>query len=94
MEKRVVQTVAWQQRFDTVSSVKIICAWCNAKMGGRGTELSHGICRTCFVLMLQPQFSFMEVIALLAQEETQTGRGGTRRLHPPGRQQQPFLSLF
>ena len=74
--------------------MKIVCAWCNARIGGRGTELSHGICRKCFFLMLQPQFSFMEEIALLAPEDSEPRRPGARRLHTPGPQQQPFLSLF
>jgi len=74
--------------------MKIVCAWCNEKIGGRGTELSHGICRKCFVLMLQPQFSFMEEMVLLTQEDTQTRRAGVRRLRLAGPQQQPFLSLF
>ena len=74
--------------------MKIVCAWCNAKIGGRGTQLSHGICRKCFVLMLQPQFSFMEEITWPTLGETPTRRVGARRLSAPGAQQQPFLSLF
>jgi hypothetical protein len=40
--------------------MKVICAWCNARIGGQGPDLTHGICKRCFREMMQPQFEFME----------------------------------
>ncbi len=42
--------------------MKIICAWCNRVIGGRGSDLSHGICKRCFDDLLQAQFDFMTVL--------------------------------
>jgi hypothetical protein len=39
--------------------MKILCAWCNKVIGGRGAAVSHGICRSCFQDVFQDQFTFM-----------------------------------
>ena len=43
--------------------MKVICAWCNARIEGSGSLLSHGICRKCHRQIMQPQFDFMENLA-------------------------------
>jgi hypothetical protein len=40
--------------------MKVICAWCNARIGGQGPDLTHGICKRCYREMMQPKFDFME----------------------------------
>ncbi len=40
--------------------MKVVCAWCNKKIGGKGTLLSHGICNKCLAQVKQPLFDFME----------------------------------
>lgn len=42
--------------------MKIVCAWCNKKIGGKGTLLSHGICNKCLAQIKQPQLDFMETL--------------------------------
>jgi len=45
-------------------NMKIVCAWCNKKIGGKGTSLSHGICNKCLAQLKQPQFGFMQTLAV------------------------------
>ena len=45
-------------------NMKIVCAWCNKKIGGKGTSLSHGICNKCLTQLKQPQFGFMRTLAV------------------------------
>ena len=42
----------------------MVCAWCNRKMGGKGTLQSHGICDRCFSQFMQSQFDFMQTLPL------------------------------
>ena len=42
--------------------MKIVCAWCNGKIGGTGSLLSHGICNKCFGQFMQSQFDFMRTL--------------------------------
>ena len=74
--------------------MKIVCAWCNAKMGGRGTLLSHGICKRCFSLLMQRQFEFMEELPYFAEHSRRVRPENAGRGAVSPRQSQPFLSLF
>jgi hypothetical protein len=40
--------------------MRFVCAWCESPMGGRGSLVTHGICRDCLTDMFEPQFGFME----------------------------------
>ena len=46
--------------------MKIVCAWCNGKISGKGTVLSHGICDKCFAELKQAKFEFVEVLTASA----------------------------
>jgi hypothetical protein len=65
--------------------MRIICAWCNQKMGGSGSLLSHGICGRCMAELKQPVFEFMRTVPSrrrsgLGQAVVgRQGRGETRR---------------
>jgi len=48
--------------------MKVICAWCRVTISGRGASLSHGICKKCFGMIVQPQFDFMEYYPASPQE--------------------------
>ena len=54
------------------STVKIVCAWCNTIIGGRGSLLSHGICKRCFADMFQPQFDFMRSLPAMPRAAKST----------------------
>jgi len=74
--------------------MKIVCAWCNAKIGGQGMRLSHGICNRCFSVMMQRQFEFMEELPYFAEHSRRVRPEGTRRGDAPPKQSQPFLGFF
>jgi hypothetical protein len=44
--------------------MKILCAWCGKVIGGRGSALSHGICRRCFQDYFQGHFEFLDTIPM------------------------------
>jgi hypothetical protein len=60
----------------------MVCAWCDTPMGGRGSLISHGICKRCFTDMFQPQFNFMRAVPALDGSATglrrRSGRRGAR----------------
>jgi len=99
--KRLIRrTILIASRLDLVLAagtnddiMKMVCAWCNARMGGQGMQLSHGICNRCFSLMLQRQFEFMDGLPYVAGQFRRARRPNTRRAASPQRSQ-PYLSLF
>ena len=86
---------ASQARAETVENeMKIVCAWCNKKIGGKGTLLSHGICKKCLLQLKQPQFDFMQKLPVSPSPSLRirmTNRG--RPVRAAGRQQ-PALRLL
>ncbi|MGA1237827.1 MAG: hypothetical protein ACO34E_13305 [Limisphaerales bacterium] len=54
--------------------MKILCAWCNKTIRGRGVGMSHGICPPCFQDYFQEQFAFVDLVKVEVSE-----RGGRRR---------------
>jgi len=63
-------------------NMKIVCAWCNKKIGGKGTSLSHGICNKCLAQLKQPQFGFMQTLTV---SPTRALGGRTRNRSRPVR---------
>ncbi len=59
--------------------MKIVCAWCNAVIGGRGSRLSHGICKRCFADMFQSQFGFMQSLPRLPRSSRLARRPSLNR---------------
>lgn len=54
--------------------MKILCAWCNKTIRGRGVAISHGICPPCFQDYFQEQFAFVDLVTVELPER------GRRRL--------------
>jgi hypothetical protein len=54
-----------------------LCAWCAKRLGGRGREVSHGICRQCFEMIFQAQFDFVGQLAAGAVRARQRRRWST-----------------
>jgi len=40
--------------------MRVVCAWCDGVIGGRGSIVTHGICGDCSAKVFEPQFDFME----------------------------------
>jgi len=62
--------------------MKMVCAWCNRKMGGKGTLRSHGICDRCFSQFMQSQFDFMQTLPVGIPTSLRTRSSNNHRAHP------------
>ena len=74
--------------------MKIVCAWCNRKIGGKGSLLSHGICKRCFTELMQTQFDFMHTLPVAPGTSFGSRSRNQLRARESSGLLQPALRLF